>query len=98
MVIEKAIGCLCPLQGDIRPLFLMKSEETTVEPQALLFEHTYHHGDSRITDFLYPAPLHPGKGVDTSHHHTAHTLTHNEVGTRWCLAIMGTRLKTDVNG
>ena len=98
MVIEEAVGRLCPLQRDIRPLSLMESEESAVQPEAFLFEHAYTHFDACIAEPLYPPALYTGERVNAPHHNTFHAFAHDEVGTRRGLAIVCARLKADVNG
>ena len=98
MVINKAVGCLCPFQDDVRAVLGVIREETTVQPLAFLFQYPHCHLDTSLSDALNTPALHFGKGVDTAHDNTLHTLLDNQVGTRRCFPVMGTRLQRNVDG
>ena len=52
--------------------------------------------DTGIAELLYATSLNLGKFVDTADDHTAHPFSDNQVGTRWCLAIMRTGFQRNV--
>jgi hypothetical protein len=88
MVVDKAIGCLGPFQDDIRTFFPMEREKTMIEDLAFLFEYTHIHLDTCLTEFPDTSTLYLSKLIDTTHHHTAHPLLDNQVGTGRRLTIV----------
>ena len=76
----------------------MECEETLVQLLALRFEHPHGDLDAGGTQLGHTAPLHLGKGVDTTHHTTADTLAHDQVGTGRGLAVVGTGFETHIDG
>ena len=98
MVVDEAVGCLCPFQDDIGSFLSMECKKTAVEPLAFLFEHTHRYLDAGVADFLDTAPLYLGKGIDGANHHTPDTFLDNQIGAGRCLAIVGAGFQTHVDG
>ena len=69
MVVQKAVGRLCPLQDDIRTLAGVHCNETPVNPAAVALKHTYFNLYSGISQTLYTAAAHPGKRVNATYYH-----------------------------
>jgi hypothetical protein len=98
VVVDEAVGRLCPLQDNVGAVEAVEGEETAVQGLALVFEHTHGHVDAGIAQFLDAAALHFGKLVNAAYNHTAHALADNEVGAGRGLAIVGTGFEADVEG
>jgi hypothetical protein len=97
MVVDETIGCLCPFEYDIRPLFPMECKETTVKSLALCFENTYLDLNACILEFLDASSLHFCKFIDATHDDTPDSLLDDQIGTGRCLAIVGTRFQRDIH-
>ena len=74
----------------------MEGEEPAVQCLARSFQDTDGDVDTGIAELLYATSLNLGKFVDTADDHTAHPFSDNQVGTRWCLAIMRTGFQRNV--
>ena len=88
MVVDEAVGRLCPFQDDIGALLPMKCEKTAVQCLALGFKHTHFHRNAGIAQLLDTAPLHLGKGIDTAHDHSFHTFLNDQIRTRGRLPVV----------
>lgn len=75
----------------------MVSEERTVQCQALLLQHPYGDLHSCLAQFSYTFSVHLVEAVATPDYHSWNTFLYDEVGTRRCLAIVGTRFKTHIH-
>ena len=74
VVIDEAVGRLCPFQDDIGTVKTMEGKEPAVQRSALLFQHPYLHVDARIAQLLHSPAPHLSKLIDTSHDNTADAL------------------------
>ena len=75
----------------------MIGEETAVQPHTLLLQNADGDINTGLAKHLNTSALNLGKRINTSYYNTANTLTDNQLSTWGCLAIMGTRLQTDID-
>lgn len=81
MIVDKTIGCLGPFQDDIRALFTMECEETTVQIHTFLLKHTHFHLDSSFPYLADTTALDLCKRIHTAYHHAAYTFFNDQVST-----------------
>ena len=98
VIVDEAIGRLRPFQNDIGAVFTMECEETTIQRLTCLFEHTHLDLDTCLAELTDASTLNFSEFIDASHHHTAHTFSDNQVGTRGCLTIMRTGFERHIDG
>ena len=94
MVVDKAVGGLRPLHDYVRTLLALKHNETAIKCQTRFFEYPHNHLDTCLAQLFDASPLHFGKGVDASHHHTRHAFADDKVGTGGRFAVMRTGFET----
>ena len=86
VVVQIAVGGLCPFQGDIRPMELVKCEKTTVKPMTFVLKDACGHVDAGIAEFLDAAALNLCEGVDATYNNPSDSFADDEVGAGWSFA------------
>jgi hypothetical protein len=76
----------------------MESKEATVQFATLVFKYANNNLTACIFQLLDAKTVDPCEGVSTSNDDLLDACLDDKVGTRRCLAVMGTRLKADING
>ena len=95
---DVAIVALRPLQGDIGAMPGVESNESAVEPQALLFQHTNPNLATRLAQHGDATSIDLGKGVATAYYDRRNAFVDDELCTGRGLTIVGTGLQADVDG
>ena len=97
VVVKEPVGRLCPLEQDVGPVLCVDGHEPAVQSLTLVFEHTHRHLYARLAQLGYAASVDLGKRIDAAHDHATHAFPHDEVGTWRRLAVMRTRLQTNIH-
>ena len=95
--VNVTVGRLRPLQRHIGPLARMIGYEAAYQAAALLLQHPYSNLTAGIEQLPDAPSCHLGKRVLTADNHPGDAFLHQHVGAGRRLAIMRTRLQTDIN-
>lgn len=88
VAVDETVGGLRPFQDDVRPIFLVKREETTVQPPTFRLEHAHRHVDASVAQSFDAASLHLGERVDATHDDAPDTFSDNQIAARRRFPVM----------
>ena len=97
-MVDVSVLALCPFQRDVRSMLCVEGDETTVQPQTFLLQYTLANLYSCLAQHCDASSIDAGKGVATPYYNRGDMLVDDELGTRWSLAVVGTRLKAYIDG
>ena len=93
---DETVGTLGPFERNVRPAERLTDHKLAVEVQALLLQYPHGNLNAGLAQHVNATPADFGERVTATDHHTRYAFTDNQVCTRRCAALVGTRLQADV--
>lgn len=96
VAVDETVGGLCPFQDDVRPIFLVKREKTTVQPPTFRLENAHRHVDAGVAQSFDAASLHLGERVDAAHDDAPDAFSDNQIAARRRFSVVRTGFERHV--